>query len=51
MVEEGVRKIRERCKQCAFKDEPALCPDDCRVKVEVLKRRSIGLVRGWCVNE
>jgi len=46
MVEEGVRKIRERCKQCAFKYEPALCPDDCGVKVEVLKRRSIGLMRG-----
>ena len=46
MVEEDVGKIRERCKQCAFKYEPALCPDDCRVKVEVLKRRSIGLVKG-----
>jgi len=39
MVEEDVEKIRERCKQCAFKDEPALCPDDCEVKA--LKRRGV----------
>jgi len=33
----------EECKHCIYKEEPALCPDDCEIKYGILK--SLGEVR------
>ncbi|MHC1589314.1 MAG: hypothetical protein ACXQS1_05825 [Methermicoccaceae archaeon] len=33
---EEIEKIRrEKCRSCAFYEEPALCPDDCAVIAEM----------------